>query len=73
MTKMTKFMDKTNNIDWEQMRFIATSIILSGILSNYGHTIPTHRVEEAVRMADHLISILGGPDHKSICGEHYQR
>ena len=52
-------MDKTNNIDWEQRRFIASAIILSGILSNFQNPIPTsYRAEDAVRMADALNSIL---------------
>lgn len=52
-----------NKINWEERRFIAACQILSGICASYqdGKCPSPYRVEDAVRLADCLISILADP------------
>jgi len=48
-------------INWEERRFIASTQILSGMCSNYHNPIASSfRAEDAVKLADSLISILSG-------------
>lgn len=52
-------MVETKNINWEERRFLASAIILSGMCANYAHPSPSHyRAEDAVWLADKLIHIL---------------
>lgn len=46
-------------INWEERRFIAASMILSGMCSNYANTQPSSfTADGAVKLADALISAL---------------
>lgn len=55
------------NINWEERRFIASVMILSGIVSNYRSIYPaSHHAEQAVRLADELIAMLKADEVKSV-------
>lgn len=55
-------MEETNNINWEERRFIAAAIILSDMCANYAHSSPSpFRAKDAVWLADKLIRILSRP------------
>ena len=62
-------------IDWEERRFQAAALIMSGLCSNYHNGIyPSgSRAEDAVYLADCLIKALNDPEHNSLCAELYQR
>lgn len=63
-------MEKTQDINWEERRFLASAIILSGMCANYAHPSPSpFRAEDAVWLADKLIRILSA----SHCPQQYQR
>ena len=52
-------MEKTQDINWEGRRFLASAIILSGMCANYAHPSPSpFRAEDAVWLADQLIKTL---------------
>ena len=52
-------MEKTQDINWEERRFIASAMIISGMCANYAHPSPSpFRVEDAVWLADQLIKTL---------------
>lgn len=53
-----------NNINWEERRFLASLLILTGLAANqYNFSTTTHNVNDAVFLADTLISILSSSDH----------
>ena len=52
-------MEETQNINWEERRFLASAMIISGMCANYAHPSPSpFRVEDAVWLADQLIKVL---------------
>lgn len=63
----------TNHINWAQVRIQASMIILAGICSNPHNTYPsTSDAEDAVMLADDLISFLAGTARNSHCVDLYQ-
>lgn len=60
-------------IDWEERRFWAASLILASMHANSGTYDISYRAEDAVNAADALIKILADPTRPSICAELYQR
>ena len=60
-------------INWEERRFIAASIILAGICSNYAHPFTCrYEAEDAVKLADSLISVLTDVPINDVCAHLYQ-
>lgn len=66
---------KKKKIDWEERRFWAAALLLSGMSANYNNGIyPSPcRVEDARFLADQLIQALNDPSYHSPCDELYQR
>lgn len=63
------------DINWEERRFLASILILSGMCANYHHSlIPSSCwATGAVELADHLLKVLSDPSGGSICSDLYQR
>lgn len=58
------FRENSNQkVDWEERRFQAASVILSGMMSN-DSTLLRGKAEKAVKMADFLIEYLKKEDSK---------
>ena len=52
-----------NTINWEQVRILASILILSGICANHHHPYPSSFLcDEAIEAADSLIDILKKQD-----------
>lgn len=68
-------MENKKEIDWEERRFIVSSMLLAGMAANYDNTptITSYDVENAVLFADYLIQILADTTRPSVCAELYQR
>lgn len=58
---------ENSKINWEERRFWAATMILSGMCGQYHHTIPNnYQVESSVELADRLIKKLSSGESK-IC------
>ena len=68
-------MTHNNDINWEERRYYAATIILAGMSANYHHSlIPSpYWAQGAVDLADHLLKILSDPSGGGICSDLYQR
>ena len=67
-------MDK-QNINWEEKRFWASVLILSGLCANYHHNlIPSdYWATASVELADYLLKVLSDQSRGPSCSDHYQR